>query len=178
MHYGRHSARSMIVADAPGAAPAFKPRSSSPAAGPFVLRIVDIGYVMAKPLPGVDECFVPLSGEAATQTPVIRIYGATPAGQKALLHLHGVRSDNYWRFYVSEVMRDTLCFTVVCIWCWWMRQLAARLKLYPGFLAADLRTIRMCFLSSAFSCCLELRWSHSRVYRSGRFLDSGGTRAA
>ena len=70
------------------------PGPPSPPAGPFVLRIVDIGYAMAKPLPGVDACIVPLSGEAATQVPVVRIYGATPAGQKALLHLHGVRADN------------------------------------------------------------------------------------
>eukprot|EP00208_Stichococcus_sp_RCC1054_P007354 CAMPEP_0206147664 /NCGR_PEP_ID=MMETSP1473-20131121/34131_1 /ASSEMBLY_ACC=CAM_ASM_001109 /TAXON_ID=1461547 /ORGANISM="Stichococcus sp, Strain RCC1054" /LENGTH=56 /DNA_ID=CAMNT_0053544689 /DNA_START=234 /DNA_END=400 /DNA_ORIENTATION=+ len=46
------------------------PAHDGPAAGPlpvgpFVMRIVDIQHAMAKPLPGVDACFVPLSGEAA-----------------------------------------------------------------------------------------------------------------
>lgn len=57
---------------------------------PLALRIVDIQHAQAKPLPGLDPCFSPLTGEALEQIPVIRIYGATPAGQKACLHLHGV----------------------------------------------------------------------------------------
>ena len=104
-----------------------------------MLRIVDIGYVMAKPLPGVDECFVPLSAEAATQMPVVRIYGATPAGQKALLHLHGVRSDIHWRLNVSMVAWDTLCRAVVCVWCRWMGRIATWHKLYFGWFAANLQ---------------------------------------
>lgn len=58
---------------------------------PLALRIVDIQHAQAKPLPGLDPCFSPLTGEALELVPVIRIYGATPAGQKACLHLHGVR---------------------------------------------------------------------------------------
>ena len=58
---------------------------------PLALRIVDIQHAQAKPLAGLDPCFSPLTGEALELVPVIRIYGATPAGQKACLHLHGVR---------------------------------------------------------------------------------------
>jgi hypothetical protein len=60
---------------------------------PLALRIVDIQHALAKPLPGLDPCFSSLTGEALELVPVVRIYGATPAGQKACLHLHGVRSS-------------------------------------------------------------------------------------
>lgn len=59
---------------------------------PLALRIVDIQHALSKPLPGLDPCFSPLMGEALELVPTIRIYGATPAGQKLCLHLHGVRS--------------------------------------------------------------------------------------
>jgi hypothetical protein len=58
----------------------------------FLIRLVDIDHGMVQPLPGFDACFSPLNGEAVKLMPVIRIYGATPAGQKTLLHLHGVFS--------------------------------------------------------------------------------------
>lgn len=62
-------------------------------AGPmwFNLRIVSIDYYMAAPLSGMDVCFSPSEGTAVEKVPVVRIFGSTPSGQKACLHLHRVR---------------------------------------------------------------------------------------
>lgn len=57
---------------------------------PFVVRIVSIDYYMAAPLPGVDVNFNSVEGTRIEQVPVIRIFGSTPAGQKACLHVHQV----------------------------------------------------------------------------------------
>lgn len=75
----------------PASPPAPAPASGSPPTGPFVLRIVDLDYQMVRPIPGVDVCYSSLAGAAISLVPVVRIFGATPAGQKACLHLHRVR---------------------------------------------------------------------------------------
>ena len=75
----------------PASTPAPAPASGPPPAGPFVLRIVDLDYQMLRPIPGVDVCYSSLACAAIIQVPVVRIFGATPAGQKACLHLHRVR---------------------------------------------------------------------------------------
>lgn len=56
----------------------------------FCMRMVAVDYYMARPLQGMDTCFSPSEGTAVDQVPVVRIFGSTPAGQKACLHLHGV----------------------------------------------------------------------------------------
>lgn len=61
------------------------------AAPGFSLRIVSLDYYLAEPIPGVDVCFSATEGSAIDQVPVVRIFGATPSGQKACLHLHKVR---------------------------------------------------------------------------------------
>ena len=62
----------------------------TPPAGPFVVRIVDLDYQMVRPIPGLDVCYSSLAGEAVDRVPVVRIFGATPAGQKTCVHLHRV----------------------------------------------------------------------------------------
>lgn len=56
----------------------------------MVVRLVSIDYYMARPVPGLDECYSQLEGGAIDQVPVIRIFGSTPCGQKACIHIHGV----------------------------------------------------------------------------------------
>lgn len=57
---------------------------------PITLRIVSLDYYMAPPVPGMDVCWSVLEGVAVQKVPVVRIYGATPSGQKSCLHVHGV----------------------------------------------------------------------------------------
>ncbi|KAL6779570.1 POLZ1 [Auxenochlorella protothecoides x Auxenochlorella symbiontica] len=65
----------------------------SPLLGPsgapnVILRIVNIEYYLAPPIPEVDACWSSLEGSPVTHVPVVRIYGSTPQGQKACLHVH------------------------------------------------------------------------------------------
>ncbi|XP_066381710.1 probable E3 ubiquitin-protein ligase BAH1-like 1 [Miscanthus floridulus] len=52
------------------------------------VRIVSLDYYMAPPLPGFGFSRSPFHGEEVEEVPVVRIYGSTPAGQKACLHIH------------------------------------------------------------------------------------------
>lgn len=54
------------------------------------VRIVSIDYYLTQPVPGLDVCFSHLEGSAVERVPVIRIFGSTPAGQKACVHVHKV----------------------------------------------------------------------------------------
>ena len=63
---------------------------TSPETQPFAVRLVAIDYYMAKPAPKVDVSYAPLEGTAIEQVPIVRIFGSTPSGQKACVHLHKV----------------------------------------------------------------------------------------
>lgn len=56
----------------------------------FSVRIVTADYYMASPLQGLDTCQSPLTQAPVKKVPVVRVFGATPAGQKTCLHLHGI----------------------------------------------------------------------------------------
>lgn len=56
------------------------------------MRIVHLDYVMVPPVAGLDVCVSRLEGTVLSKVPVIRVFGATPSGQKACCHIHKVRS--------------------------------------------------------------------------------------
>jgi DNA polymerase zeta len=54
----------------------------------FSVRIVSVDSYMAKPIAGMDICYSSFIGCAIDSVPVVRIFGATPSGQKTCVHLH------------------------------------------------------------------------------------------
>ena len=56
----------------------------------FALRLVQIDVVLEKPQQGLDHTHSALTGQQLARVPVIRIFGSTPRGQTACLHVHGV----------------------------------------------------------------------------------------
>lgn len=56
----------------------------------FSARIISLDYYLAQPMPGIDVTFSSLEGTAVEVVPVVRVFGATPAGQRVCLHLHQV----------------------------------------------------------------------------------------
>lgn len=56
----------------------------------FSIRIVNSDFYVATPILELDVCNSAFRETATNKVPVIRIYGATPSGQKTCLHVHGV----------------------------------------------------------------------------------------
>ncbi|XP_026173816.1 DNA polymerase zeta catalytic subunit isoform X2 [Mastacembelus armatus] len=56
----------------------------------FSVRIVTADYYLASPIKNLDVCYSEFRESDVNKVPVVRIFGATPAGQKTCLHLHGV----------------------------------------------------------------------------------------
>ena len=56
----------------------------------FAVRIVDIDQELTKPHPELDPTHSPLTGKLLSRVPIIRVFGSTPRGQKACVHVHGV----------------------------------------------------------------------------------------
>ncbi|KNC53096.1 uncharacterized protein AMSG_12260 [Thecamonas trahens ATCC 50062] len=56
----------------------------------FSVRLVSIDSYTAPPLDSHDDGFSDFGSRAIHRVPVIRVYGATPAGQKVTAHIHGV----------------------------------------------------------------------------------------
>ncbi|CAJ1077657.1 LOW QUALITY PROTEIN: DNA polymerase zeta catalytic subunit [Xyrichtys novacula] len=56
----------------------------------FSVRIVTADFYLASPIKDLDVCYSDFRESDVKKVPVVRIFGATPAGQKTCLHLHGV----------------------------------------------------------------------------------------
>ena len=56
---------------------------------PWSVRLVDIDYAVKPVERGLDPEQSPLTERRIKQVPVIRIFGPTPSGEKACLHVHG-----------------------------------------------------------------------------------------
>ncbi|XP_051265819.1 DNA polymerase zeta catalytic subunit isoform X2 [Dicentrarchus labrax] len=56
----------------------------------FAVRIVTADYYLASPIKDLDVCYSEFRESDVKKVPVVRIFGATPAGQKTCLHLHGI----------------------------------------------------------------------------------------
>jgi len=76
----------------------------------FSLRIVSLDYYLAPPIPGLDVTFSSLEGTAVDSVPVVRVFGATPAGQRVCLHLHQVMISSIiiWRHMLQPMRILTL----------------------------------------------------------------------
>ncbi|XP_077075913.1 DNA polymerase zeta catalytic subunit [Siphateles boraxobius] len=56
----------------------------------FSVRIVTADYYLSSPIRELDACYSEFRESDVKKVPVVRIFGATQAGQKTCLHLHGV----------------------------------------------------------------------------------------
>ncbi|KAI0225629.1 hypothetical protein LSAT2_023636 [Lamellibrachia satsuma] len=56
----------------------------------FSIRIVTTDHYQAAPLQGLDVCHSDFGHCDVSKVPVIRVFGATPTGQKTCMHVHGV----------------------------------------------------------------------------------------
>ena len=55
----------------------------------FAVRLVDIDVEYAKPVAELDATCSPLTHKPLRMVPIVRVFGTTPRGQKACLHVHG-----------------------------------------------------------------------------------------
>lgn len=75
----------------------------------LAVRIVALDYHYARPLPGLDPAYIPRCGTPIPKLCVLRVFGATPSGQKACVHIHQVLC---FRFLFWEHLQSSSCAKV------------------------------------------------------------------
>lgn len=55
----------------------------------FSCRIVQIDFYLAASLKDLDVCFSDFRASPLEKVPILRVFGATPGGQKTCVHIHG-----------------------------------------------------------------------------------------
>lgn len=55
------------------------------------VRIATVEWALVRPLPGIDVGASPLDGARLARVPVLRVWGPTPGGQRACVHIHKVK---------------------------------------------------------------------------------------
>lgn len=69
----------------------------------FSIRIVECDFYSASPAVGYDHVYSDFRIRAISKVPVIRIFGVTPTGQKACVHVHGVYPYLYIPYWQSGI---------------------------------------------------------------------------
>lgn len=57
----------------------------------LAIRIVSLDYYYSQPISGLDPTHVPRDGARIPKVCVLRVFGSTPSGQAACIHVHQVR---------------------------------------------------------------------------------------
>ncbi|XP_038059014.1 DNA polymerase zeta catalytic subunit-like [Patiria miniata] len=72
----------------------------------FSVRIVTVNHYQAQPIRDLDVAYSDFRGSEVKQVPVLRVFGATPLGQKTCLHIHGVFPYFYVKCGPQEFATD------------------------------------------------------------------------